>query len=86
LGPVRPHDGAVAELGGAGASFAGAFIGAPLSMTQAVTGGLVGSAALRGWRRIHWGYATRLAVAWSLTLPACVAGAALAGAAVRAFS
>jgi PiT family inorganic phosphate transporter len=86
LGPVRPHDGAVAELGGAGASFAGAFIGAPLSMTQAVTGGLVGSAALRGWRRIHWGYAARLAVAWSLTLPAGVAGAALVGTAVRAVS
>jgi PiT family inorganic phosphate transporter len=86
LGPVRPHDGAVAELGGAGASFAGAFFGAPLSMTQAVTGGLVGSAALRGWRRIHWGYAARLAAAWALTLPACVAGAALAGSVVRALT
>jgi PiT family inorganic phosphate transporter len=86
LGPVRPHDGAVAELGGAGASFAGAFIGAPLSMTQAVTGGLVGSAALRGWRRIHWGYAARLAIAWSLTLPAGVAGALLAGMIVRALT
>jgi PiT family inorganic phosphate transporter len=79
LVPARPHDAAIAELGGSGASLAGLVVGAPLSMTQAVSGGIIGSAALRGWRRVRWQRIGRLALAWMLTLPtALVVAAAVA--------
>jgi PiT family inorganic phosphate transporter len=78
LAPMRPHDGAVAEMGGAGASFAGVVLGAPLSMTQAITGGLVGAATPRGWKRVRWARTSRVGIAWLATLPAALlAGAAL---------
>jgi PiT family inorganic phosphate transporter len=79
LAPARPHDAAIAELGGSGASFAGLAIGAPLSMTQAISGGIIGSASVRGWRRIRWTRAGRLALAWVLTLPSALVIGSLAG-------
>lgn len=79
LAPARPHDAAIAELGGSGASFAGLAIGAPLSMTQAISGGIIGSTSVRGWRRIRWARTGRLALAWVLTLPSALIVGTLAG-------
>jgi PiT family inorganic phosphate transporter len=83
LAPARPHDAAIAELGGSSASFAGLAVGAPLSMTQAITGGIIGSSATRGWKRVRWPRAGRLALAWTLTLPTALLVGALVGAIAR---
>lgn len=86
LVPARPHDAAIAELGGAGASFGGVLVGVPLSMTQAITGGIVGSAAMRGWRRVRWTRTSRLIAAWLLTLPSALVVGAMLGAIVHSLS
>jgi PiT family inorganic phosphate transporter len=82
--PTRPHDAAAAEVAAATASLGGALVGAPLSITQAVSGGLVGSGGAHGWRRIRWARATRLALAWVLTLPSSFLAAWLFAAAANA--
>lgn len=46
-----------------------ALAGVPVSMTQSVTGGLVGAGLHEGLRRLRWQVAGRLAAAWALTLP-----------------
>lgn len=84
LAPTRPHDSAAAEVGGAGASLAGALVGAPLSLTQAITGGLVGSASRRGWKRVRWTRTGQVAMAWMLTLPSGLALGVVLAAGVRA--
>jgi inorganic phosphate transporter, PiT family len=52
-------------------------VGAPVSMTQAVAGGLVGAGGTRGWSRVRWRAAAQLGVAWVLTLPTAFGAAAL---------
>lgn len=86
LVPSRPHDAAVAELGGAGASFAGVLVGAPLSLTQAITGGVVGASTTRGWRRVRWPRAGGVMAAWIFTLPAAVVVGGLLGLTVHWFA
>jgi inorganic phosphate transporter, PiT family len=51
-------------------------LGAPVSMTQAVAGGLIGAGGTRGWSRVRWAAVTKLAAAWVVTLPAAFAAAA----------
>lgn len=51
----------------------GSLVGVPLSMTQAITGGLVGTGLRRSPRAVNWSSLQRIAVAWLWTLP--VAGA-----------
>ena len=76
---VGPAEEVTAQLGGAAAVLTSAALGVPVSMTQSVTGGLVGTGVLRGVRRVRWRIAGRLAMAWVITLPsAAVAGAAAA--------
>jgi inorganic phosphate transporter, PiT family len=77
--PARPVNTVAAEISSAMAVLASAGAGAPVSMTQAVAGGLVGSGISDGYRRIRWRTASQIAVAWALTLPMAVAlSAALA--------
>jgi inorganic phosphate transporter, PiT family len=77
--PARPINTVAAEMSSAMAVLASAGAGAPVSMTQAVAGGLVGSGISDGYRRIRWRTASQIAVAWALTLPmAVVLSAALA--------
>lgn len=70
-----PQEEVTAQLGGSIAVLSSAGLGVPVSMTQAVSGGLVGTGLLRGLRQVRWRVAGRLGVAWLLTLPS----AALAG-------
>lgn len=59
--------------------FVGAMLGAPMSMTQSVTGALVGSCPGPQWRRIRWNQVARVAAAWVWTLPvSALLGAGLA--------
>lgn len=85
IAPPRPAEAAIAELSSAVAVFAGAALGAPVSMTQSTTAALVGAGASAAYRQVRWGQASRIVVAWVVTLPASVAlGALLAAVAGEA--
>lgn len=79
-GVVRggPQEEVTAQLGAAVAVLSSAALGVPVSMTQAVAGGLVGTGMLRGLRQVRWRVAGQLGLAWVLTLPAAaVVGAVI---------
>ncbi|MGV9381114.1 anion permease [Nonomuraea sp. NPDC003707] len=66
----RPPHGVAAELAAGTAVIACAAVGMPVSMTQAIAGGLIGAGVARGGGRVRW-YATgKIVAAWLLTLPA----------------
>ncbi|MFI9838438.1 anion permease [Nonomuraea sp. NPDC051941] len=75
----RPPHGVAAELAAGTAVIACAAVGMPVSMTQAIAGGLIGAGVARGGGRVRW-YATgKIVAAWLLTLPAgALLGAGLA--------
>jgi inorganic phosphate transporter, PiT family len=74
---VRPHEAVTSELAAATVVLGTGAVGAPVSMTQAVAGGLVGAGGTRGWSRVRWRAAAQLGVAWVLTLPTAFGAAAL---------
>jgi PiT family inorganic phosphate transporter len=57
--------------------------GVPLTMSQSVTGALVGAGASEARTRVRWPAALRIAAAWAVTLPASGGVAAAAGGALR---
>jgi inorganic phosphate transporter, PiT family len=73
----RPAHVVSAEWAGAGAVLSSAAVGAPVSMTQALAGGLVGAGLRDGPKRVRWRVALGLALAWVVTLPASLAVGAL---------
>lgn len=62
---------------------AGAAVGLPVSSTQGLTAALIGASARLTPNRVRPGQVVSLALAWSLTLPAAVAGGVLLGSLVR---
>ncbi|MEO7126744.1 MAG: inorganic phosphate transporter [Nakamurella sp.] len=70
LAVLRPVDAVTAELVSATVVMASSALGAPVSMTQAVAGGIVGTASSKGMRRVRWDSVTKIAGAWLITLPA----------------
>lgn len=78
---VRASHVVAAELAAAGAVLGTAAAGLPVSMTQALAGGLVGAGVSEGYGRVRWDAAGRILLAWIFTLPASFAlGAAVSGA------
>lgn len=76
---TSPREEVTAQLAASVAVLGSAALGAPVSMTQAVSGGLVGTGMLRGLRQVRWRVAEQLVLAWVITLPsAAVAGAVVA--------
>jgi PiT family inorganic phosphate transporter len=74
-----PRDEVTAQLASSIAVIGSAVLGAPVSMTQALSGGLVGTGVRRGLRQVRWRVAEQLAVAWVMTLPsAAIIGVAVA--------
>ena len=69
-GPRAPPEAVATELASAGVVLGTAALGAPVSMTQAISGGLIGSGITRGYRRVRWRAAAQIGLAWALTLPA----------------
>lgn len=49
--------------------FAGSFLGAPLSATQSISGGLAGTAFAISSRNVYWNGLRRVAATWVWTLP-----------------
>ncbi|NUR47920.1 MAG: inorganic phosphate transporter [Hamadaea sp.] len=67
---VARQDGVVlTELSSAGVVLGTAAVGAPVSMTQSMSGALVGTGLRRGTRRVRWARVVGLGWAWMLTLP-----------------
>jgi PiT family inorganic phosphate transporter len=59
------------------------WLGYPISSTQAATAALLGTGARVSPRRVQWGDATAIGIAWVVTLPVSVTLAAAVGEAVR---
>lgn len=77
--PVQPPAAVVSELASATVVLATGAVGSPVSMTQAVSGALVGTVSTGV--RVRWREAARLVGAWAATLPAAaiLAGGVAAG-------
>lgn len=43
--------------------------GSPVSMTQSISGALIGTCQTNDWRKVRWGEARRILIAWAATLP-----------------
>jgi PiT family inorganic phosphate transporter len=71
-----------AQGAGAAVILASSHFGFPLSTTQVISGGVMGSGAGKKLSAVRWGVAGNIVVAWLLTLPA----AAAIGAATYGFS
>ncbi|WP_431919046.1 inorganic phosphate transporter [Nonomuraea jabiensis] len=75
----RPPHGVAAELAAGTAVIACAAVGMPVSMTQAIAGGLIGAGVAQGGGRVRWHATGKIVAAWLLTLPAgALVGAGLA--------
>jgi inorganic phosphate transporter, PiT family len=80
---VRPMNAVTAEVASGSAVLGTALVGAPVSMTQAMAGGLVGSGVSEGARRIRWRLVLNIGLAWVVTLPAALILAAVLAASLE---
>ncbi|MFE7628605.1 inorganic phosphate transporter [Streptomyces sp. ATexAB-D23] len=76
---TRPWQVMSAEFASSAAVLSTAGFGMPVSMTQSVAGGLVGTGVSEGGGRLRWQFTVPLLTAWLVTLPASFAAGALAG-------
>jgi PiT family inorganic phosphate transporter len=74
----RPLHGVAAELSAGTAVLGCSALGMPVSMTQAIAGGLIGAGVNLGGGRVRWYAAVKIVTAWLLTLPASLVLAAVA--------
>ncbi|MEH1013023.1 inorganic phosphate transporter [Micromonospora sp. CPCC 206060] len=74
----RPLHGVAAEVGAGLTVITCAAIGTPVSMTQAIAGGLIGAGIAQSSGRVRWYAAARIVLAWLVTLPVTLVVAALA--------
>lgn len=81
---ARPLHVVSTEAAAAASVAASSIAGAPVSMTQSVTAGVVGVAASEGAARVRWQNVLGIGAAWVFTLPLAFAGGVLGGLAVRA--
>lgn len=79
----RPVNVVTAETAAAAAVLGSSALGAPVSITQSITGGLVGAGISSGYQRVRWNTAGQIGIAWLVTLPAAAAAAAFAGGLLR---
>ena len=73
---LTPMQGFCAETGGAITLFGATFLGIPVSTTHTITGSIVGVGAARKVSAVRWNVATRIVIAWGITMPASAAIAA----------
>jgi PiT family inorganic phosphate transporter len=67
---LTPAQGFCAETGGAITLYAATWLGVPVSTTHTITGAIVGVGASRRLSAVRWNVASRIVVAWVVTLPA----------------
>ena len=80
---VRLRHAVVAESCSFAVVMGAGLAGVPLTMSQSVTGALVGAGARESLTRVRWSGTAGIALAWAVTLPASVALAAGAAGATR---
>ncbi len=69
LTKLKPVQGFCAEGAAALLLFGTAHAGIPVSTTHTVTGSIMGVGAVKRWKAVRWGVATRIVWAWVLTIP-----------------
>jgi inorganic phosphate transporter, PiT family len=82
--PVRTQQVSLAQLSGAGAVLASAVVASPVSLTQGLSGGLVGAGVSVTPGRIRWAAVGQIGFAWAVTLPAAFVAGGLLTATVAA--
>lgn len=81
---TRPMHAVTAEFAAAAAVLGSTAVATPVSMTQSISGALVGVGVHDGFRRLRWHIVRTMALAWLLTLPAALGLAALGGVVIAA--
>jgi PiT family inorganic phosphate transporter len=74
---LKPVGGFCAEAGGAATLFLASGLGIPVSTTHTITGAIFGVGSVRNASAVRWGLAGHIIVAWTLTIPATAAIAAV---------
>jgi PiT family inorganic phosphate transporter len=74
---LEPPQGFAAQTAATGVLWFTGHVGFPISTTQVITGAVFGAGTATNARRVRWGVAGNILVAWLLTLPAAGLTAAL---------
>lgn len=74
---LNHHSGFCASTAGSFVVFGASAMGIPVSTTHAITGSVVGVGAAKRASAVRWGVASRVVIAWFITIPASAAVAAL---------
>ncbi|RZA11131.1 MAG: inorganic phosphate transporter [Proteobacteria bacterium] len=77
LTKLNHHSGFCASSAGSIVVFGASAMGIPISTTHAITGSVVGTGAARRASAVRWSTASRVIVAWFITIPASAAVGAL---------
>ena len=77
LTKLNHHSGFCASSAGSIVVFGASAFGIPISTTHAITGSVVGTGAARRASAVRWNIASRVIVAWFITIPASAAVGAL---------
>jgi PiT family inorganic phosphate transporter len=77
LTQLRPYQGFCAETGGGVILTSMAWLGIPVSTTQAISGAIMGVGATKRLSAVRWGVGKRLVYAWIITIPASAGMAAI---------
>ena len=67
---LNHHSGFCASTAGSIVVFGASAMGIPVSTTHAITGSVVGTGAARRASAVRWGVASRVVIAWFITIPA----------------
>ncbi|MCK9543277.1 MAG: inorganic phosphate transporter [Novosphingobium sp.] len=73
LTKLNHHTGFCASTAGSIVVFGASAMGIPISTTHAITGSVVGTGAARRASAVRWSVASRVIVAWFITIPASAA-------------
>lgn len=85
LTKLNHHSGFCASTAGSIVVFGASAMGIPVSTTHAITGSIVGTGAARRSSAVRWSVASRVIVAWVVTIPASAIVGALFYALTRLF-
>ncbi len=78
LTKLNHHSGFCASTAGSIVVFGASAMGIPISTTHAITGSVVGTGAARRASAVRWSVASRVIIAWFITIPASAAVGAAA--------
>jgi inorganic phosphate transporter, PiT family len=70
---ITAHQGFCAQTGGSVMLFAASAFGIPVSTTHVITGSVIGAGTARRASAVRWNIATRIVIAWFITIPAAAA-------------